>query len=500
MNGHKKSDDGIVPMKPANEAEAAADAEEQVEGRPSIERNSDQQNRLRTQSRESLQNALIRIRQAAESDKEAKFTALWHHVYNVDRLREAYFSLKRTAAPGIDGETWSDYGQSLEENLQDLSSRLQRGGYRARPVVRVMIPKADGKQRPIGVPVLEDKIVQRATVEVLNAIYETDFVNFSYGFRPNRSQHSALNALAVGITMKKVNWVLDADLRGFFDSIDHEWIVKFLEHRVADGRVIRHVKKWLNAGVLEKRRWSASEEGTPQGGSISPLLANIYLHYAFDLWVKSWRRRKARGDMIVVRYADDFIVGFEREEEAKLFVEQLRERLSKFKLTLHPEKTRLIEFGRYARGRRAKQGLGKPETFDFLGFTHICAEGREGRYRVLRKTRRKRMRAKLSELKEELRRRMHLSTNEVGAWLRRVVAGHNRYFGVPYNMPALAAFRYHVTCLWHRALSRRSQRARDLWKRVSRLAERWLPRPEIHHPLPTLELALTLTRDKSPVR
>jgi len=413
-----------------------------------------------------------------------RFTALLHHVYNLDRLREAYFALKRDAAPGVDGQTWRAYGEALAENLRDLSERLRRGAYRARPVRRVYIPKADGRQRPLGVPVLEDKIVQRATVEVLNAIYETDFLGFSYGFRPGRSQHHALDALYTGLLTRKVNWVLDADLRGFFDTIDHGWLVKFVEHRVADQRVVRLIQKWLNAGVLEDGTRTRSEVGTPQGGSASPLLANLYLHYVFDLWVQQWRQKHAQGDMIVVRYADDFIVGFQHKSEAERFLAELKERFQKFHLELHPDKTCLLEFGPFAAENRRRRGRGKPETFNFLGFSHICGKKRNGRFTVLRQTMRKRLQAKLSEVKAELRRRWHDPIPAVGQWLRSVVQGHLRYYGVPMNGRALSAFRFRVAWLWHRALGRRSQNGRVSWDRMRRLIESWLPPARVCHPYP----------------
>jgi group II intron reverse transcriptase/maturase len=420
-----------------------------------------------------------------------RFTALLHHIYQPARLREAYFSLKRDAAPGVDGQTWRAYGETLEDNLQDLSGRLKRGAYRAKPVRRAYIPKADGRQRPLGVPVLEDKLVQRATVEVLNAIYETDFLGFSYGFRPGRSQHNALDALYTGLLTRKVNWVLDADIRGFFDAIDHGWLVKFVEHRIADRRVVRLIQKWLNAGVLEDGTRTRSAEGTPQGGSASPLLANIYLHYAFDLWVQWWRTTQAHGDVIVVRYADDFIVGFQQRAEAERFLAALRERFAKFGLELHPDKTRLIEFGAYAANNRQKRGLGKPETFNFLGFTHICAKKRDRKnYTVLRQTMRKRLLAKLAEVKAELHRRMHDPVPEVGKWLRSVLTGHFRYYGVPMNSPALGLFRYQVIWHWYRALCRRSQKGRITWERMKRLIATFLPPARLYHPYPLRRLGV----------
>jgi group II intron reverse transcriptase/maturase len=442
---------------------------------------------------------LERIRQAACRDKELRFTTLWHHVYNVERLREAYFSLKRKAAPGVDGETWRHYGESLERNLDDLSDRLKRGAYRAKPVRRVYIPKADGRQRPLGVTALEDKIVQRSTVEVLNAIYETDFLGFSYGFRPGRSPHHALDALFAGIMTRKVSWVLDADIRGYFDAIDHEWLVKFVEHRIADQRVVRHIKKWLNAGVLEDGIRRHSEEGVPQGGSISPLLANIYLHYVFDLWAGQWRCKQACGDVIISRFCDDFVVGFQYREDAERFLEQLRERFREFNLELHADKTRLIEFGRYAAENRKQRGDGKPETFDFLGFTHMCGKTRKGKFIVLRQTIRKRIRTKLADIKQELRRRLHYPVPVVGQWLRVVLLGHYRYYGVPGNGRKLGAFYYQVCRLWLRTLRKRSQRHRLTWERMRRLIRHWLPSPRIMHPYPDFSLYV-ITQGRSPVR
>jgi RNA-directed DNA polymerase len=457
---------------------------ESEEGRGPAKGNPRQQARDRAQKRETLRVKLKWVREVAERNREERFTTLWHHVCNVDRLREAYLGLKPGAAAGVDGVTWQQYGEGLEERLQDLSSRLQRGAYRARPVRRVYIPKDDGRQRPIGVPALEDKIVQRATVETLNAVYEVDFLGFSYGFRPGRSQHHALDALTVGIQRKKVNWVLDADIRGFFDAINHEWLVKFVEHRIADQRVVRHIRKWLRAGVLEQGRRRRQEEGTPQGGSISPLLANIYLHYVLDLWAHQWRRKQARGDVIIVRYADDFVVGFEHRSDAERFQEELQQRLQQFNLELHPDKTRLLRFGRYAAQDRAARGEGKPETFNFLGFTHICGKTRKGKFTVKRRTERERAQRKRKEVKKQLRARMHHPVPEVGRWLAAVLRGHYQYYGVPFNRPALSAFRWHIVEAWYRVLRRRSQRTRVTWERAERLANRWLPWPRITHPQP----------------
>jgi group II intron reverse transcriptase/maturase len=483
MNGPGKSDSTVVPVKSPNKA--GQPVAEGMEGRELAKGKPRQQNAPRAQDRNGAPSALERVRQAAARDRKMQFTTLLHHVYDLDALRAAYLALKRDASPGVDGETWRHYGEDLEGNLQDLSARLKRGGYRAKPVRRAYIPKADGRQRPLGVTTLEDKVVQRATVNVMNAIYETDFLGFSYGFRPGRSQHNALDALSVGLLTKKVNWVLDLDIRGFFDAIDHGWLVKFVEHRIADQRVVRLIQKWLNAGVLEDGTRTWSETGAPQGGSASPLLSNVYLHYVFDLWAHNWRRKQSHGDMVIVRFADDVVVGFQHRVDAERFRVELEERFRKFNLELHPEKTRLLEFGPFAAENRRRRGDGKPVTFDFLGFTHICAKKRSnGRFTVLRQTIRKRMQAKLSEVKAELRRRMHDPIPEVGKWLRSVVGGHVRYYGVPMNTPALKCFRSRVGWLWHRTLSRRSQNGRILWERMWRLVDRWLPPARVCHPYP----------------
>jgi group II intron reverse transcriptase/maturase len=464
---------------------AGRPAAEETEGRGLAKGNLRQQNASRTPGRSDAPSALERVRQAAKEDKKTRFTALLHHIYDLEMLRGAYRGLKREAAPGVDGETWRHYGEDLETNLQDLSHRLKQGAYRAKPVRRVYIPKADGRRRPLGVPALEDKIVQRAAVEVLNAIYETDFLGFSYGFRPGRSQHKALDALYTGLLTRKVNWVLDLDIQGFFDGISHEWLVKFIEHRIADRRVVRLIQKWLNAGVLEDGKRKRMEEGTPQGGSASPLLANIYLHYVFDLWVQAWRRKRAHGDLIVVRFADDAVVGFQAKADADRFRAELADRMCEFNLELHPEKTRLLEFGPFAIHDRQRRGEGKPETFDFLGFTHICVKKKSnGRFTVLRQTIRKRLQMKLNAVKAELKQRMHTPIPEQGKWLAAVVRGHSQYYGVPMNQPALRLFRHQVGRLWHHTLSRRSQNGRVSWDRMRRLTARWLPPPVVCHPYP----------------
>jgi group II intron reverse transcriptase/maturase len=496
MNSCRKSDRPVVATKPANKVGATANnvgamMAEPVERKGWAEGKTPRQNTNRAQDRAIVQSALGRIRQAAVKDKRQRFTSLMHHIYNRSVLRQAYDGLKRDAAAGVDGQTWRQYAENLEDNLADLSVRLRCGAYRAKPVRRVFIAKEDGRQRPLGVTALEDKIVQRATVAVLNGIYETDFLGFSYGYRPGKGPHHALDALYAGVLTRKVNWVLDGDISSFFDGLDHRWLVKFLEHRIADQRVVRLIRKWLSAGVLEQGQWSCSEEGTPQGGSASPLLANIYLHYVFDLWVQHWRKTKAQGDVIVVRWADDFVMGFEHRSDAAQFHKELAERFAKFNLKLHAEKTRVIEFGYYAATNRKRRGQGKPETFNFLGFTHICGKKRSnGMFTVLRRTISKRKRAKLKAVKTELRKRMHHRVTEVGQWLRSVVEGHNRYYGVPSNLPSLYSFRFHVARYWYRALRRRSQKTRLTWTRMYRLLDRWLPPPTLHHPYPLRRLGV----------
>ena len=493
MNGRGKSDRPIVPEKQANNVRLQGQAAEPVEGRGLAKGNPDQQTSHRTQCRGRLQRALGRVREKVKGDRKQRMTNLWHHVCDVDRLREAYLASNRTGASGVDGETWQSYGENLEANLQTLSERMREGSYRARPVRRHYIEKTDGRQRPIGIPTLEDKVAQRATVEVLNQVYECHFKGFSYGFRPGRNQHRALDALYVGLMRRNVNWVLDADIRGCFDAIDHGWMIKFIEHLIADQRVVRHVEKWLKAGVLEDEKVRQETEGTPQGGSISPLLCNIYLHYVIDLWVDRWRSREAKGEVIAVRYADDFVLGFQSEAEARRCLAELRERLARFNLELHPKKTRLIEFGRYAEVNRRRRGEGKPETFDFLGLTHYCAKTRKNRrFIVGRKTQSKRMRAKLQQLREELRRRMHCPVPETGQWLRRVVQGYYNYHSVPRNGAAMRAFTRALLKHWWKILRRRSHKSNCDWQRFyHRIARRWMPKLRVMHPYPEHRLNVT---------
>src|SRR6266568_4323010 len=497
MNGPEKSDPAIVAMKPTNKAgqpaaersAAEPNAAEPVERRAGTKGNADQQSTHRTQSRASASQALERIRKVATERKKERFTTLFHHI-DTDLLEEAFYELAQNAAPGVDRMTWKDYEADLDRNLTDLHDRVQRGAYRALPSRRVYIPKPDGRQRPLAVAALEDKIVQRATVAVLNAIYEEDFLGFSYGFRPGRGAHDAMDALVVGITSTKVNFILDADIRSFFDTVSQDWLIRFVEHRIGDPRIIRLIRKWLRAGVFEDGVVTVSDKGTGQGAVISPLLANIYLHYVLDLWVERWRRCEATGDMIIVRYADDFIVGFQHKNDARRFLDALRERLGEFALSLHSEKTRLIEFGRFAAENRKRRGLGKPETFNFLGFTFICSKTRQDKFQIKRKSRRDRMRAKLKEVKNELRRRMHQPIPVQGKWLAQVVSGYFNYHAVPTNIRALSAFRHHVGNLWRRSLTRRSDKDSTTFERMKQLVDDWLPASRILRPWPAARFAV----------
>src|SRR6266542_1939000 len=501
MNGHEKSDSVIVAAKPANKAAHSAEeqsaveaaAAEPVEPRAETKGNADQQSTCRAQSRVSVSQALDRIRKVAKEKKKERFTALFHHI-SMDLLEEAFYELKENAAPGVDRLTWTDYEADLERRLEILHDRVQRGAYRALPSRRVYIPKPDGRQRPLAVAALEDKIAQRAVAALLNAIYEEDFLGISYGFRPGRGTHDALDALCVGIHSKKVSFILDADIQSFFDTVNQEWLIRFVEHRIGEQSIIRLIRKWLKAGVMENGVVTVSEQGTGHGAVVSPLLANIYLHYVLDLWTVRWRQREATGDMIIVRYADDFIIGFQHESDARRFLDEMRERLQKFALTLHPEKTRLIEFGRFAAERRKRRGLGKPETFNFLGFTFICGKTRQGKFQIKRKTRRDRMQAKLKMIKEEMWRRMHQPIPAQGKWLWHVVQGYFNYHAVPTNFRALVAFRDEITKRWQRVLTRRSERTDLNWVRMNELIDDWLPKPRILHPWPNQRFAVTHPR------
>jgi RNA-directed DNA polymerase len=490
-----ESDSFIVPEKPANKGGVPQPAE-LVEGRELTKENAEQSLLDRTQSRkvdgtpfEARSRGLLGVREAARMGRKQKFTSLMHHI-TPDLLRASFFELKKQAAPGIDGERWGDYAIEFEQRIEDLHERIHRGAYRAKPSKRTYIPKPDGRMRPLGIAALEDKIVQQAARTVLECIYEQDFLGFSYGFRPGRSSHQALDALFVGISRGKVNWIIDADIRGFFDNISHEWLMQSLEHRIADQRMLRLMKKWLRAGISEDGEWSRTKVGTPQGAVISPLYANVFLHYVLDLWIHDWRKRQAKGEVTIVRYADDFVIGFREESDARKCLAALGERLAKFGLALHPEKTRLIEFGRYAEERRAKRGDGPPETFDFLGFTHISGKTLGGDFTIQRKTSRKKFQAKLAELKETLLRRRHDDLARVGEWLQSVYRGWCQYYAVPGNSARMQQFRNAIQVMWLRILQRRSQRGRRLtWVKFSKLCKRWLPTPKILHPYPSVRFA-----------
>jgi RNA-directed DNA polymerase len=492
----EESDAGIVPRK---SAKTRVTPVESMEGRAAAEGKSAHGNVRRAQDRERAPTQVERIGQRAKENKGEQFNNLLSAI-KVPLLKEAYQRLRREAAPGVDGVTWEEYGEHLEARLLDLQDRIHRGSYHPQPVRRVYIPKGDGGTRPLGVPALEDKIVQEAVRRVLEPIYEREFLGFSYGFRPGRSPHDALNALAEAIH-GKVSWVLDADIRSFFDTIDFGWMQKFLEHRIADRRLVRLLMKMLHAGVLEDGELREVEEGTPQGGNVSPLLANIYLHYALDLWVQHWRKKHARGAVYIVRYADDFVMGFQYEQDARAMREALSARLATFGLELHPDKTRVLRFGRFAQARCDREGRRRPETFDFLGFTHIAGVDRRGAFQLKRRTSRKKRKAKLARLSEEMRRRRHAPVHQQHAWLSSVLRGHDRYYGVPTNMPALKTFHGRVRLNWHRQLQRRSQRAR--WTNEQRAAhdKRFpLPPPKIHHPWPSLRHVIPSTQGGSPVR
>ncbi len=486
MHDPKKSDSPIVAVKPTNKP--GRTGAESVEPRGGAKGITDEHCTTRTLSRTRVLQGLDRVRERAKAHRKERFTALLHHV-DIDLLNCAYFWLKKDAAPGVDGLTWNEYGQDLNDRLTDLHGRIHRGAYRAQPSRRQFIPKPDGQQRPLGIAAIEDKIVQRAVVEILNAIYEADFVGFSYGFRPKRGQHQALDALATGIIRTPVNWIIDADIRAFFDSVDHDWLMRFIEHRVGDVRMLRLIRKWLKAGVMQDGELLATSTGTPQGAVISPLLANIYLHYVYDLWAERWRHRTAQGKVIVVRYADDTVVGFEYEADATRFLAELRERLAAFALSLHPEKTRCIEFGRFADRDRRRRGLRRPETFNFLGFTHICGRSRQGAFLLTRRSRRDKMRVKVRAVRDGLRKRINCTIPQQGEWLKRVVRGFNAYHGVPTNGGSLQVFRQSVIKAWLWTLRRRSQRQRTTWTRMVGIADRWLPRARVVHPWPERRFA-----------
>ncbi len=490
MHKTGKSYTPIVATTPANNADGRPAAAERVESRGVPHWNLQRNPKLRAQLRTGLQEDLLRVRQFAATHTE-RLTTLWHHVYHPDRLAETFFALRKDGATGVDKVDWRAYAANLEANIRDLSDRLRRGAYHAPPVRRVYIPKPDGTTRPLGIPTLEDKLVQRATADVLNAVYEQEFLDCSYGFRPGRNPHQALDRLTVTIEREKVNWVLDLDIRAFFDSIDHDYLLRCVERRIADTRVIRHLKKWLKAGVLEKGEVQETETGTPQGGSISPLLGNIFLHYALDTWAERWINAHATGYVKFIRYADDVIVCFQYRHEAEHFLAAVCERLAQCRLEVHPTKTRLIEFGRFAQANRRRRGLpGNPETFNFLGFTHLCSTTRQGWFCVRRKTQRTKMQAKLTEIAGELRRRLHAPVPATGKWLERLLKGYYQYYAVPRNLPALSSFRLAVVKLWKTALGRRSEKGYINWTRMTVLEQRWLPNPTVQHPYPNQRLTV----------
>ena len=492
MNADGNSDGVVVPPTQANKA-GAETAAESVEERTPAKRNDDQSDRPRAPSRKRNRSlGLAGVRETARIHPELKFTSLLHHI-DQPMLHAAFDELKKDAAAGVDKETWREYEPDREERIADLHDRIHRGAYRAKPSRRLYIAKADGRQRPIGIASLEDKIVQKATVWVLQSVYEQDFLGFSYGFRPGRSQHKALDALSVALQSKKVNWVLDADVEGFFDTIDHQWLIKFLEHRIGDKRILRLIRKWLRAGVSEEGEWSKTDIGTPQGAVVSPLLANVYLHYVLDLWIQWWRSQRGRGDVVVIRYADDFVIGFQHKHEAEVCLAELRARFSKFGLKLHDAKTRLIEFGRYAAERRAKRKESRPETFDFLGFTHRCGvTRRDGWFVIHRETMTKRLRLTLARIRQELRRRRHWPTGVVGAWLRRVIGGWLNYHAIPGNMRQMQVIRREVAKMWLEQLCRRSQRSRWTWERMQRLTDKYFPPLRVLHPYPNIRFRARL--------
>ena len=482
----EESDEGIVPKKWSKTRVTPVEA---TEGRPEAKGKFAARNASSTQRETDALTPLQRIRQRAKGKPKEKWTTLLSHV-KAPLLKEAFLRLRKDAATGVDGMTWGEYGARLDERLIDLENRIHRGSYHPQSLRRVHIPKGDGKTRPIGIPALEDKVVQQAVRMVLEPIYESEFIGFSYGFRPKKSAHDALDALAIAIA-GKVNWVLDADIRSFFDTIDHRHLQRFIEHRIGDRRMVHLLMKWVNAGVLEEGQLHAAQAGTPQGGLISPLLANVYLHYALDLWVQLWRKKHARGEMYVVRYADDFVMAFQKEEDVRAMRQALAERLAKFSLELHPDKTRVIEFGRFAREDLARRGLGKPETFEFLGFVHIASADRRGKFQLKRQTSQKKRRAKLARLREETERRRHHRVAEQYAWLSLVLNGHYRYYGVPTNSRCLKQFLQAVKWMWHRSLQRRSQRGRWTVKHLRTFEQRFpLPTPRICQPWPSQRFAL----------
>ena len=478
------SEESDADMVPEKSAKTWVMPVESTEGRSAAEGKSVSRNAPRAQDREGAPTQVERIGQRAKERKGERFENLLSAI-KAPLLKEAYQRLRKDAASGVDAVTWEEYGEALDVRVLDLQDRIHRGSYHPQPVRRVHIPKGDST-RPLGIPTLEDKVVQQAARMVLEPIYEREFLGFSYGYRPRRSPHKALTAVAELIS-RKTSWVLDADIRSFFDTIDHEWMRQFIEHRIGDKRMVRLLMKWLHAGVMEDGKLHEVEAGTPQGGIISPLLANLYLHYVLDLWVNQWRKRHARGEVYIVRYADDLVMGFQYEQDARAMREALATRLAKFGLELHSEKTRVIRFGRFALEGARAEGRRRPETFDFLGFTHIAGTSRHGKFLLKRRTSRKKRKAKLALLSEEIRARRHWPLRAQHKWLARVLHGHYRYYGVPTNSLALHQFRERVRVTWHRQLQRRSQRAHWNRAQLTKFEKHFpLPPPRLHHPWPNL--------------
>lgn len=442
-----------------------------------------------TQSMEHLRDSLTRLGDAARRHKDLQFNNLLHHI-TLDCLSQAFYHLNKQAAKGVDEQDWHSYAEGLAQHLPRLHQQVQSGRYRAQAIKRVWIPKADGSQRPIGITSIEDKIVQQAVVWVLEAIYEQDFLGFSYGFRPNRSQHQALDAVYMAISVKKVGWIIDADLKAFFDTLNHDWMMRFLEHRIADRRVLRLIKGWLTAKVQDGKQSQKSSLGTPQGGVISPLLANIYLHYVLDLWLQQWRKRRSRGDVYIVRYADDFIIGCQYRDDADGLLHAIKQRFAKFALSLNEQKTKLIEFGRFAGQNRAQRGQSKPDTFDFLGFTHACGEAlSSGKFMLKRYTIKKKARAFLARVKAFIRNGICYSPYAVGNKLKQILTGYFNYFAIPGNQACIGMIRTEVCKYWLRTLRRRSQKGRTFnWQRLKGLVMLFIPHTRVRHPYPNQRL------------
>lgn len=494
LNRHtsRKSDKVIVPMKQANKI--GKPTAEFVEERTLIKRNIHTVSSGWTQSQRTTTSKLMNVREIAKKDKHAQFNSLYHLI-NVELLIKSYDSLDRTSATGTDNISWYDYSKNFTENIKLLKEEVASGYYRPKPARIIYIPKADGSDRKISILCLRDKIVQQAVVLILEIIYEEDFLGFSYGFRKGRCQHDALDALSVGIYRKKINWVLDLDISKFFDQVDHDWLIKFLQHRIQDKRIIRLITKWLKVGYLdEKGRHHRSNVGTPQGSVISPLLSNIYLHYVYDLWCNKWREKVCTSDMIVIRYADDSVAAFQNKEEANKFLFYLKVRLKKFGLKLHEDKTKLIRFGRFASADCKKLKLGKPKTFDFLGFTHFCSFTQRGKFKIERKSIRKRLLARLKVLRKEIFNRRHRPVRETARWLCSVIRGHINYFAIHGNLNSVYLFIYEISRSWYRSLCRRSQRKRLNWEKFQKYLEPLLPRVKIMHEYPSIRFDAKYSR------